>query len=201
MRLTRTHLTLALALLLVLGGGAAGFLIGTSSQPARAADASSAAGQIDAPDFDAAMAAAGFALDPSTAGTGTADASGPAARVAALLGLRTRLAGLARTLVHAQATLDLPKRGIQTYALDQGKVASASATSLTITETGGATVSFTLSTATRVRSKGTTAPLANVTNGADVIVVSQQSNGAWLGLAIVIVPPAATPAASPAPSS
>ena len=200
MRLTRTHLTLALALLLVLGGGAAGFLIGTSSQPARAADASSAAGQISAQDFDAAMAAAGFALDPSTSGT-AANAAAPAARVAALLGLRTRLTGLARTLVHAQATLDLPKRGIQTYALDQGKVGSASATSLTITETGGATVSFTLSSATRVRSKGAAATLGSVTDGADVIVVSEQSNGAWLGLAVVIVPAAATPAGSPAPSS
>ena len=49
-----------------------------------------------------------------------------------------------------------------------------SATSLTITETGGATVSFTLTSATRVRTKAAAATLANVTAGADVIVVSEQ---------------------------
>jgi hypothetical protein len=201
MRLTRTHLTLVLALLLVLGGAAAGFFIGTSSQPARAADASSAAGQIDAQDFDAAVAAAGFVLDPSTSGTAAANAGGPAARVSAILGLRTGLARLARTLIHAQATLDLPNRGIQTYALDQGKVGNVSATALTITEMGGASVSFTLSSATRVRSKGAAATVATVTDGADVIVVSQQSGSGWLGLAIVIVPPAAGAAPSPAPST
>ena len=201
MRLTRTHLTLVLALLLVLGGAAAGFLIGTSSAPARAADATAAAGQIDAQDFDAAMAAAGFALDPSSAGTVASNASGPAARVSAVLGLRTGLARLARTLIHAQATLDLPNKGVQTYALDQGKVGPVSATSLTITETGGATVTFTLTSATRVRAKGAAATLASVTSGADVIVVSQQVSGGWQGLAIVIVPPAATAAASPAASN
>ncbi len=200
MRLTRTHLTLVLALLLVLGGAAAGFLIGTGSAPARAADATAAAGQIDAQDFDAAMAAAGFALDPTTAGTAATNASGPAARVSAILGLRTGLARLARTLVHAQATLDLPNKGVQTYALDQGKVGPVSATSLTITETGGATVSFSLTSATRVRTQGAAAALTSVTTGADVIVVSHQTSGGWQGLAIVIVPPAATPAASPAPT-
>ena len=75
-----------------------------------------------------------------------------------------------------------------------------SATSLTITETGGATVSFTLTSATRVRSKGAAATLAKVTTGADVIVVSQQTSGGWQGLAIAIVPPATAPVASPAPS-
>ncbi|HXR27487.1 MAG TPA: hypothetical protein VN771_06455 [Candidatus Baltobacteraceae bacterium] len=200
MRLTRTHLTLVLAVLLVLGGAAAGFFIGTSSQPAQAADTTAAAGQIDPQDFDAAVAAAGFALDPSAATTVASNASGPAARVSAILGLRTGLARLARTLIHAQATLDLPNRGVQTYALDQGKVGPVSATSLTITETGGATVSFTLTSATRVRSKGAAATLAAVTTGADVIVVSQQTSGGWTGLAIVIVPPAAVPAASPAPT-
>ncbi len=200
MRLTRTHLTLVLALLLVLGGGAAGFLIGTSGAPARAADATAAAGQIDAQDFDAAMAAAGFALDPS-AGTAATNASGPAARVSAILGLRTGLARLARTLIHAQATLDLPNKGVQTYALDQGKVGPVSATSLTVTETGGATVSFALTSATRVRSKGAAATMAQVTTGVDVIVVSQQASGGWQGLAIVIVPPVAAAAASPAASN
>ena len=201
MRLTRTHLTLVLALLLVLGGAAAGFLLGAGSEPAQAAAATAAAGQIDAQDFDAAVAAAGFALDPSTAGTAAADAGGPLARVSSVLGLRTGLARLARTLIHAQATLDLPNKGVQTYALDQGKVGIVSATGLTITETGGATVSFTLTSATRVRSKGAAATLAGVTNGADVIVVSEQVSGGWQGLAIVIVPPAATPLASPAASN
>jgi hypothetical protein len=111
MRLTRTHLTLVLALLLVLGGAAAGFLIGTGSAPARGADATAAAGQIAAQDFDAAVAAAGFALDPSTAGTVASNAGGPAARISAILGLRTGLARVARTLIHAQATLDLPNKG------------------------------------------------------------------------------------------
>lgn len=204
MRLTRTHLTLVLALLLVLGGAAAGFLVGTSSAPARAADATAAAGQIDAQDFDAAVAAAGFALDPSSAGTVATDASGPAARVSAILGLRgglARLARLARTLIHAQATLDLPNKGIQTYALDHGKVGSVSATSMTITETGEATVSFMLSSATRVRTKGAAATLANVTTSADVVVVSQQVSGGWQGLAIVIVPSATAAGASPAASN
>ncbi|HXX60753.1 MAG TPA: hypothetical protein VEI48_05645 [Candidatus Sulfotelmatobacter sp.] len=200
MRLTRTHLTLILALLLVFGGAAAGFLIGTSSQPAKAADATAAAGQIDAQDFDAAVAAAGFALDPSTTATVATDASGPAARVTAILGLRTGLARLARTLIHAQATLDLPSKGVQTYALDQGRVDTVAATNLTITETGGAIVSFTLSSATRVRSQGAAASVSDVTEGADVIVVSHQTSGGWQGLAIVLVPPAAVPAASPAPT-
>ena len=200
MRLTRTHLTLLLAVLLVLGGAAAGFLLGTGSQPAQAAAATAAAGQIDAQDFDAAVAAAGFALDPTTTGTITTDAAGPAARVSALLGLRTGLARLARTLIHAQATLDLPNKGVQTYALDQGRVGAVSATNLSLTETGGATVSFTLTTATRVRAKGAATTISDVTQGADVIVVSQQASGGWQGLAIVIVPPAATPAASPAPT-
>ncbi|HEY7942122.1 MAG TPA: hypothetical protein VID25_09260 [Candidatus Limnocylindrales bacterium] len=201
MRLTRTHVTLVLALLLVLGGAAAGFLVGTSSAPARAADATAAAGQIDAQDFDAAVAAAGFALDPSSAGTVATDASGPAARVSAILGLRGGLARLARTLIHAQATLDLPNKGIQTYALDHGKVGSVSATSMTITETGEATVSFMLSSATRVRTKGAAATLATITTGADVIVVSQQVSGGWQGLAIVIVPSATAAGASPAASN
>jgi hypothetical protein len=201
MRLTRTHVTLVLALLLVLGGAAAGFLVGTSSAPARAADATAAAGQIDAQDFDAAVAAAGFALDPSSAGTVATDASGPAARVSAILGLRGGLARRARTLIHAQATLDLPNKGIQTYALDHGKVGSVSATSMTITETGEATVSFMLSSATRVRTKGAAATLATITTGADVIVVSQQVSGGWQGLAIVIVPSATAAGASPAASN
>ena len=52
-----------------------------------------------------------------------------------------------------------------------------------------------------MRSKGASAKLADVTNGADVIVVSEQVGGGWQGLAIVIVPPAATPVASPAASN
>lgn len=205
MRLTRTHLSLIAALALVLGGGTAGFLLGTGSQPAQAANAASAAGQIDAQDFDAAMAAAGFALDPTAAdtsgGAAAANAAGPVARLRAILGRRL---AAARLLVHAQATFDLPQRGVQTFALDHGTIGRVDATGLTVTEMGGATVNVTIDAATKVRAGGAASTVASLTPGLDVIVISEQAGGGWTGLAIVVLPPkAAAPAssASPAPSS
>src|SRR5690349_20350629 len=57
-----------------------------------------------------------------------------------------------RHLVHATATLDLPALGgLTTVQLDHGTIAAVSATSLTVRETGGGSVTVTLGDETRVR--------------------------------------------------
>jgi len=203
MRLTRTHLGLLAALALVLTAGAAGFVLGTGSQPVQASS-TAAAGAIDAADFDAAMAAAGFALDPSTgaataSGAPSANAAGPAAALRALLGRQVALARAARVLVHLQVTADLPQRGLQTYALDHGTVSQMASGQLMVKEADGTTVTVAIDTTTRVRSGGAASTVAAIADGANVIVVSQQVTGGWHALAVVIMP-AAGASASPSPS-
>jgi hypothetical protein len=79
-----------------------------------------------------------------------------------------------RRLVHATATLDLPALGgLTTVQLDHGTVSAVSATSLTIGEAGGTSVTVELGAATKVRRDGSKAAIADLRTGDEVFVMSR----------------------------
>jgi hypothetical protein len=84
-----------------------------------------------------------------------------------------RLAAWQR-LVHATATLDLPAAGgLTTVQLDHGTIGAVSATSLTISEAGGGSVTVALDGETKVRRHGTKAATGDLAKGDEVFALSR----------------------------
>ena len=132
-----------------------------------------------AADTPAALAASGAGTDTSDRTTidGAVHAILAADQTAAPERLRAgalrRLAAW-RHLVHATATLDLPALGgLTTVQLDHGTVSAVSATSLTIAEAGGRSVTVDLGASTKVRRHGTTAAVADLRTGDEAFVMSR----------------------------
>jgi hypothetical protein len=168
------------AVLLV--GLAAGVAIGSSVAPPVALSAASAApGQpVDAAlptDLDALLAA-----DQTAA---SAAAATPKDHInAAVNGLR-RLAA-ARRLVHATVVVDLPKLGgLTTIQLDHGTISAVGATSLSVTEAGGSTVTVSLGDDTRVRRNAAKAGIGDLKSGDEVFVMSRIESGGTVAYLVV----------------
>ena len=127
--------------------------------------------------------------DPTTV-DGAVDAILAADQTAAPEGLRTaalrRLAAW-RHLVHATATLDLPALGgLTTVQLDHGTVSAISATSMTIAETGGTSVTVDLGASTKVRRDGAKAAVKDLEPGDEAFVMSRVETGGTEAYLVVV---------------
>ena len=143
------------------------------------------AGAIAAPDRAAAPTTedVASAADALLAADTTPTASAPARLTAQQL---RRLAAW-RHLVHAQATLDIPALGgLTTVQLDHGTTASVSATSLTIQESGGGSVTVALDGQTKVRRNGAAGAAGDLQPGDEVFAMSRvETDGAAAYLVVV----------------
>ena len=123
-------------------------------------------------------------LDAILAADQTATPQGaPAGRIAR--GQLRRLAAW-RHLVHATVVVDLDKGGLTTIQLDHGTVAAVSASSLTISESGGGSVTIALGTDTRVRRDGAKAAVADLKTSDEVFVMSKVETGGSSAYLVVV---------------
>jgi stage V sporulation protein SpoVS len=182
--LRRSAITIVAVLVLsVLAVGLveAGVAIGTNATRTSAPLGAAAVATSDAPDPVA------DEIDTLLAADQTATATPAAAgRVnQAVTGLR-RLAA-ARKLVHATVVVDLPKLGgLTTIQLDHGTITAVSATSLTVSETGGTTATIKLGDETRVRKHGAKGAVADLKTGDEVFVMSKVEGGAAEAYLVVV---------------
>jgi hypothetical protein len=101
-----------------------------------------------------------------------ADQKTPAATAANPRGQLRRLAAW-RRLVHATVVVDLKQGGLTTVQLDHGTISAVGATTLTIAETGGGSMTVALGDETRVRRNGEKAAVADLKSGDEVFVLSK----------------------------
>jgi hypothetical protein len=115
-----------------------------------------------------------------------ADQSAVAPDRAAVRGKLRRLAAW-RRLVHATVVVDRAEGGLTTLQLDHGTVAAVSATSLTIKEAGGGSVTVTLDDETRVRRDGRKVAITEL-KAADEVFVMSRVEAAGTVAYLVVVP-------------
>jgi hypothetical protein len=105
---------------------------------------------------------------------------------AAARGQLRRLAAWGR-LVHATVVVDLKAGGLTTIQLDHGTISAVSATSLTMQEAGGGSVTVQLSDETRIRRAGAKAAIAALKVGDEVFAMSKVETSGT-GAYLVVVP-------------
>ncbi len=187
----RTSLTVVAAVVVLLAAFAlveTGIAIGAgASHPAVAPAAAAPAVATDdaalAADLDTLLTADQTAAPDPAASTGPNPAK---ARInAAVAGLR-RLAA-ARKLVHATVVADLPQLGgLTTIQIDHGTIASVSATSLSVSETGGTTATVQLGDETRVRRNAAKAAVGDLKTGDEVFVMSRVESSGTVAYLVVV---------------
>ena len=147
----------------------------TQAQPSEAAATApitvAAASDADVAAIDVVLAAEQVAPD----ATGRAGAE------------RLRRLAAWKHLVHGTVVVDLPKAGLTTIQLDHGTISAVSATSLTIAEAGGSSVTVSLSDESRVRRDGAKAAIADLRTG-DVVVVMSKVESGGTTVSLVVVP-------------
>ena len=75
-------------------------------------------------------------------------------------------------LVHAEAVLNLPERGLTTFSLDHGTITAISASSISVKASNGVTVTVATNAATRVRREGAPKALSDLKVGDEAVVYS-----------------------------
>ena len=93
-------------------------------------------------------------------------------------GILRRLGRGLDRLVHAEALVDLPERGLTTFAADRGKVTAIDGSKVRITQTGRRAAEFTTDDETRLRKGGERSPLSALAVGDEVLVFSVREAGA-----------------------
>jgi len=186
-RSSRTVLVVLLAGLLAFALVEAGIAIGADrAAPATVPLTSTAAVPTDlalATDLDALLAADQTAAPQPAASVGPVATK---ARINAAVGGLRRLAA-ARKLVHATVVADLPKLGgLTTIQLDHGTISAVSATSLSVSETGGTTATVKLGDETRVRRSGEKAAVADLKTGDEVFVMSRVEPDGTVAYLVVV---------------
>jgi hypothetical protein len=121
-------------------------------------------------DLDAILAA-----DQTTAAPPRAAARGDLRRLAAW-----------RRLVHATVVVDLKQGGLTTIQLDHGRISAVNASSVTIAEAGGGSVTVALGDETRVRRNAAKAAIADLRTADDVFVISKVEAGGTTAYLIVV---------------
>jgi hypothetical protein len=181
-RSTITIVAVLVLSLLAVGLVEAGIAIGTN-----AARTPAPLGAASVATSDAADGAVADEIDALLAADQTTTATPAAAgRVnKAVAGLR-RLAA-ARKLVHATVVVDLPKLGgLTTIQLDHGTITAVSATSLSVSETGGTTATVKLGNETRVRKNAAKGAVADLKTGDEVFVMSKVESDATEAYLVVV---------------
>lgn len=99
---------------------------------------------------------------------------------------RLRRLAVWKHLVHGTVVVDLPKAGLITIQLDHGTISAVNATSLTIAEAGGSSVTVSLSDESRVRRDGAKAAIADLRTGDVVVVMSKVESGGTTAYLVVV---------------
>lgn len=86
----------------------------------------------------------------------------------------------ARNLVHAEATLDLPERGLTTFALDHGAITALGTSSIALKAADGSTVTVSTDADTKVRKERQKAALSDLSVGSEVFVLSVKEGGSFV---------------------
>ena len=173
-RIPRWRIALVASALVVLGAVGAGLVFAAS--PA-------------APPAEPASVDLGALLG---AGPGPGDASAPGAAAApgaARLGHRAgRFLGRLERLVHVEATVDLPDKGIVTFAVDHGTISAVGGGIVSVKEKDGRTATLKTTDETRVRKGGEPAKLADLKVGDEVVVMSRLEDGSFVAYRIGVPP-------------
>lgn len=82
-----------------------------------------------------------------------------------------------RHLVHGTVTFDHPDEGLITVQLDGGAISAVDADSITIAESGGASVTVAIDDLTRVRADGRRSKAADLKAGQTVRILSRVGDG------------------------
>jgi hypothetical protein len=91
-----------------------------------------------------------------------------------------------RRLVHATVVVDLRQGGLTTIQLDHGTISAVTATTLTIKETGGGSVTVTLGDESRVRRDGGKAKIGDLKASDEVFVLSKIESGGTTAYLVVV---------------
>jgi hypothetical protein len=193
MTIVSRSLALAGGAALLVGVLGAGIAVGAGASAGSAATSSTAAPGAAAA-ADAALAAFDQAGSTGPAGLAAPDAT---AQPATRLGQRLRQFARWKQLVHATVTVNRPGAGIQMFNLDHGTITTLTAGSMTVAEAGGASVTLTTDTTTRVRKDGKKATLADLRSGNEVVVVSLVGGTGTSRAILVVIPPAAPTSTTP----
>jgi len=114
-----------------------------------------------------------------------ADQTNAASGAAGPRGQLRRLAAWGR-LVHATVVVDLKKGGLTTIQLDHGAISAVGATTLTISETGGGSVTVALGDESHVRRNGEKAAIADLKKADEVFVLSKVEAGGTTAYLVVV---------------
>jgi hypothetical protein len=114
-----------------------------------------------------------------------ADQTNAAPSAAGPRGQLRRLAAW-RRLVHATVVVDLKRGGLTTIQLDHGTISAVGATTLTISETGGGSVTVALGDESRVRRNGGKAAIADLKKADEVFVLSKVEAGGTTAYLVVV---------------
>jgi hypothetical protein len=189
--IARWRIALVASCLVVLGAVGVGLVF--ANDPSGAAPvAGSPAGTSPASGGDRLGAPGQGVLGLGDPGAGPAGGPG-AARPDAQPRLPERGRRLQR-IVHVEATLDLPAKGIVTMAVDHGTISALGNGSIGVLEKDGQTVTLKTTDETKVRKAGEPATLGDLKVGDEVVVMSRLEDGSFEAYRIVVPPaqPAST---------
>ena len=204
MRAIRLRAGFVVVALVLLLAAAAGLALGARSSPAVDASTAAVNGAADSAatvsggDFEAALAAAGFSID------GLDPQPQPATRFGRGFGFGGGFGmwGFAGNIVHVEGVLNTRAKGLVTFALDHGKAAAVSDTSLTVSEATGGSVTVALNGDTKIRLRGTpNAKGSAIPKDAEVYVLSQKVGSGWLASHVIVLQPIVKSQASPKPAA
>jgi hypothetical protein len=191
MLIPRWRLALTAGAFVILAAVGGGLVQAATSSAPPSSDPVLAAADPDAGLLDDLILAA----DPSTA---------PGAVPDRVQQLRDRLAartgGLRKRIIHGTVSMVGPDGKVITVQLDHGTISTLGSGSMTLSETGGGTVTVGTDDATRVRIDRVRRSLADLKRGDDVLVLSTLDGGVATAKRIVIPPTAPAAPASTAPS-
>lgn len=91
-------------------------------------------------------------------------------------------------LVHLEATVDLPDKGIVTFAVDHGTLSAIGGDTISVKEKDGSTVTLKTTDATKVRKNREPAKLTDLKVGDEVIVMSRLESGSFVAYRIGVPP-------------
>ena len=176
--LRRTLLVAGVALLTAVATIGIARATSTSSAPP-VAPAPLAVAPVDlTADFDPDLAAGIDAILAADQKSAAPDAAGPRGKL-------RRLAAW-QQFVHATVVVDLKKGGLTTIQLDHGTISAVGATTITISEAGGGSVTVGLGADSRVRRGGAKAAIADLKTADEVFVMSKVEAGGPTAYLVVV---------------
>lgn len=186
-RIPRWRLALVAAALVVLGALGAGLVFAAdpadppAGPPAGAPAVDPFGGPLDIPGLGPLLGegpGAPGAQAPGAAGAPDGQRQRP---------LRRPLERMQR-LIHVEATVDLPDKGIVTLAVDHGTISAIGSGTISVKEKDGRTVTLKTTDATKVRKGRDPATLKDLKVGDEVIVMSRLEDGSFVAGRIGVPP-------------